>query len=141
MRYSLSTARWKCAIGVHLQSFSGARGMSNALKIGGNVLHSITTHKRALSGSWEKLILSQHRGMSAPRKSATIKVHSSSELKCLPHMFFLKNGLDCEYNFANHSEFKPLLNVPIEVRILSILHNWRALSQTNKKRFFLMSVR
>lgn len=44
----LSTVRWKSAMGIQLQSFTGARGMSNALKIGGNVLHSITTHKRAL---------------------------------------------------------------------------------------------
>lgn len=39
--------------------------VSNALKIGGNVLHSITAYKRALWGSWGKktLILSQHEGM------------------------------------------------------------------------------
>lgn len=67
-------------MGVHRQSFTGARAMSNALKIGGNVLHSITSHKRALWGSWEKFILSQHEGMSAPQKSATIKVHSFSVL-------------------------------------------------------------
>lgn len=48
-------------MGVYLQSFTGASGMSNALKIGGNVLHSITTHKRCSLGLLGKrLVLSQH---------------------------------------------------------------------------------
>lgn len=50
----LSTVRRESVMGVHLQSFIGAHGMSNALKIGGNVLHSITAYKWALWGSWGK---------------------------------------------------------------------------------------
>lgn len=80
--------------------------MSNALKIGGNVLHSITTHKWALLGSWEKLILSQQVGMLVPWNSATIKVHGFSVLKILPHTSLLHAGLDCEWDFTEYSEWK-----------------------------------
>ena len=56
--------------------------MSNPLKIGGNVLHSITIHKLVLSASWETLIFqqSQHLGMLAPWNSATVKTEQGSEV-------------------------------------------------------------
>lgn len=72
--------------------------------------------------------------MSVPWKSATIKVRNSSVLKflCYACSFFF---FDYELNF--------ILNVPKEVRMLTILYIWRALSQNNppkKKKMFLMSV-
>lgn len=67
--------------------------------------------------------------MSVPWKCATIKVHSSSVLKVTPHVLesLFKAGLDCEWNFAEHSEVDFILNVPKAVGILAILNILRAL--------------
>lgn len=81
-----------------------AHGMSNALKIGGNVLQSVPACKQAFWGSWEKpYFKSTWRNVSAMKICHyQISQLLSSQIFML-RMFFL-SFFFCEWNFAEDSE-------------------------------------